>query len=90
MSSIPSILIVVEGKDAVKVVRQMAGPTNGREANAGTIRGDFSLSTQSNIIHASDSTETAKKEIERFFKKEEIHEYTKINFEWIYAKDEMN
>jgi nucleoside-diphosphate kinase len=88
MSSIPSILMIIEGKEAVKVVRQMCGVTNGREALPGTIRGDFSVSAQSNLVHASDSIETAKKEINRFFKKEEIHEYKKMNFDWIYAKDE--
>jgi len=88
MSSIPSILLVIEGKEAVKVVRQMAGSTNGRDALPGTIRGDYSISTQSNLVHASDSLETAKKEIERFFKKSELHSYQKMNFDWIYAKDE--
>lgn len=88
MSSIPSILMVLEGKDAVKVVRQMTGSTNGREALPGTIRGDFSVSTQSNLVHASDSSETAKKEIARFFNKQEIHKYQKMSFDWIYAKDE--
>ncbi|MDD5163529.1 MAG: nucleoside-diphosphate kinase [Candidatus ainarchaeum sp.] len=88
MSSIPSILIVVEGKQAIEVVRKMIGPTQGREAGPGTIRGDFSVSNQSNLIHASDSTETAQKEIERFFRPEEIHEYKKMNFDWIYSKGE--
>ncbi|MDD5148274.1 MAG: nucleoside-diphosphate kinase [Candidatus ainarchaeum sp.] len=90
MSSIPSILMVVEGKQAVEVVRKMVGPTQGRDANPGTIRGDFSVSNQSNIVHASDSADSAEKEIERFFRKEELHEYKKMNFEWIYSKDEKN
>ncbi|HLD59209.1 MAG TPA: nucleoside-diphosphate kinase [archaeon] len=88
MSSIPSILVVLEGKQAVEVVRKMTGPTQGRDAPSGTIRGDFSMSNQSNLVHASDSIETAKNEIERFFKKEEIHEYVKMNFEWIYSSEE--
>jgi nucleoside-diphosphate kinase len=90
MSSIPSILLVIEGKQAVEVVRKMIGPTQGREAPSGTIRGDFSVSNQSNLVHASDSTETAQKEIERFFKAEELHEYQKMNFDWIYSKDEKS
>ena len=88
MSSIPSILMVVEGKQAVEVVRKMVGPTQGRDGPPGTIRGDFSVSNQSNLVHASDSVESAEKEIQRFFKKEELHEYSKMNFEWIYSKDE--
>jgi nucleoside-diphosphate kinase len=88
MSSVPSILMVLEGKEAVSVVRKMVGSTQGREALPGTIRGDFSVSNQSNIVHASEDDEAAKKEIERFFKREEIHEYRKMNFDWIYSKDE--
>ncbi|MBN1941296.1 MAG: nucleoside-diphosphate kinase [Candidatus Diapherotrites archaeon] len=88
MSSIPSVLIIAEGKDAVNVVRQMTGPTNGREALPGTIRGDFSMSFQSNLVHASESKEIAEKEIKRFFKDSEIHGYEKINFNWIYCEEE--
>lgn len=75
MSSSPVIIAVVEGKDAVNVVRAMCGPTNARSAAPGTIRGDFSLSMQCNIIHASDSAETAENEIRRFFKPDELHSY---------------
>jgi len=96
MQSTPVILMCWEGldvvntvrKQAVEVVRKMTGPTQGRDAPSGTIRGDFSMSNQSNLVHASDSIETAKNEIERFFKKEEIHEYVKMNFEWIYSSEE--
>ena len=72
MTSSPIVALVVSGPEAVKVVRDMCGPTNARNAPAGTIRGDYSLSTQYNIIHASDSLETAKKEVARFFKKDEL------------------
>ena len=88
MASIPSELMIVKGKDAVKVVRKMVGSTQGREAEPGTIRGDYSVSNQSNIVHASENEEAAKEEIERFFKKEEIYEYKKMNFDWIYSSDE--
>lgn len=88
MTSIPSVLMVLEGKEAIEVVRTMVGSTKGREAAPGTIRGDYSISNQSNIVHASDSEENAKQEIERFFKKEEIYDYKKMNFDWIYSKDE--
>ena len=88
MRTTPSVLMVLEGLDAIEVVRKLAGETKGTEALPGTIRGDFSLSTQSNIVHASDSKENAAKEIKRFFKDDELHEYTKIDSEILYAKDE--
>lgn len=88
MSSIPSILMVLEGKDAISVVRKMVGSTQGREAAPGTIRGDCSVSNQSNIVHASENEKVAKAEIARFFKEEEIHDYKKMGFDWIYSKDE--
>jgi len=88
MSSIPCILMVLEGKEAIKVVRTMVGPTQGREAPPGTIRGDYSVSNQSNVVHASEDEKAAKAEIGRFFSKEEIFDYRKMNFDWIYSKDE--
>ncbi len=72
MTSSPIVALVVSGPEAVKVVRDMCGPTNARNAMPGTIRGDYSLSTQYNVIHASDSLETAQKEVARFFKKDEL------------------
>ncbi|MBQ0033739.1 MAG: nucleoside-diphosphate kinase, partial [Bacteroidales bacterium] len=54
MSATPVIALALEGVDAIEVVRQMAGPTNGRKALPGTIRGDYSMSGQQNIVHASD------------------------------------
>jgi nucleoside-diphosphate kinase len=88
MTSIPSILMVVEGKEGISVLRKMVGPTQGREAPPGTIRGDYSVSNQSNIVHASEDKKAAKAEIERFFSKEEIFDYKKMNFDWIYCSDE--
>ncbi len=89
MSSIPSIAVVLYGKEAVDVVRKMVGSTQGREANPGTIRGDYSISNQNNIVHASEDIEIAEEEISRFFKEDEIFEYAKMNFDWIYSKDEQ-
>ncbi|MBI1969800.1 nucleoside-diphosphate kinase [Candidatus Woesearchaeota archaeon] len=88
MRSIPVILVVLEGRNAVDVVREMCGVTDGSKAAAGTIRGDFSVSVQYNLVHASDSKETAEKEIKRFFKKEELFSYTRIDLEMLYAGDE--
>jgi len=84
----PTLLMVIEGNKAIPVVRKMAGVTYGAEALPGTIRGDYSLSHQHNIIHASDSEEAAEKEIKRFFKKDEIFPYRRIDWEMVYAEDE--
>jgi len=85
MKSAPSVLIVLEGRRVVDVVRKMAGVTEGVDAEPGTIRGDFSLSIQNTIIHASDSVEAAPKEIKRFFKESELLEYTKIDLDMVYS-----
>jgi len=88
MSSSPVVVAVIEGKEAVEAVRAMCGPTNARKAAPGTIRGDYSLSMQCNIIHASDSVETAQKEIARFFKPEELHSYKRSLEPLTYSADE--
>ena len=67
----------------------MAGATNGRNAAPGTIRGDYSMSVQENIIHASDSPETAEIELKRFFKDDEIFDYELKNLLSLYANDEF-
>lgn len=63
----PVVAAVLSGPSAVSVVRRMVGPTDGLEAPAGTIRGDYSLSKQRNLIHASDSLESAARERSIFF-----------------------
>ncbi|MBO5586928.1 MAG: nucleoside-diphosphate kinase [Prevotella sp.] len=85
----PVIVCCYEGVEAVEVVRQMAGVTNGRKAMPGTIRGDFSMSFQENIVHTSDSIETAKIELQRFFKEDEIFDYPQPQFSFLYAADEL-
>ena len=75
--------------DAVSVVREMAGATNGRKALPGTVRGDLCVSHQENIIHASDSLETAKAELERFFVPSDYCEYPSPLFDYLYAQDEL-
>ncbi|NYZ77762.1 nucleoside-diphosphate kinase [Candidatus Micrarchaeota archaeon] len=84
----PIVALVVEGKEAVEVVRLIVGPTNATKAPAGTIRGDFSNSTSRNVIHASDSKETAEKEVKRFFSEKEIFKYSFRNEYYRYAADE--
>jgi nucleoside-diphosphate kinase len=86
MKSSPVVVMALEGINAVSAIRLLVGPTKAWEANAGTIRGDFSLSTQSNIVHASDSVEAGEVEITRFFKKDELFSYTKIDTDFIYAE----
>ena len=88
MMDTPVIVLVLKGKDAVTVVRSMVGATNCRNAAPGTIRGDFGMSGQENIVHASDSPENAVIEINRFFKPEEIFDYTLPTIASIYAPDE--
>lgn len=89
MMSAPLVGMILEGKDAVKVVSKMAGATNGREADYGTIRGDFSISQSNNIVHASDSEEAAKEEIHRFFGEDEIHDWDRAISPYLYGEDEL-
>jgi nucleoside-diphosphate kinase len=88
MSSSPVVVAVIEGREAVQVCRDMCGPTNARKAAPGTIRGDFSLSTQCNVIHASDSPETAKNEVARFFNPGELDGYKRMLNDATYSSDE--
>jgi nucleoside-diphosphate kinase len=88
MTSGPILVLALEGQEAVEVVRKVVGVTNARKAEAGTIRGDFSMSTGRNTIHASDSRETAEKELKRFFKAEELFNYNLKLEDSIYAEDE--
>lgn len=86
MQACPVVVMAVEGINAVSALRLLVGPTKAWEANAGTIRGDYSLSTQSNIVHASDSIENGEIEVKRFFDASEIFNYQKIDTDFIYAE----
>lgn len=88
MMASPVIVCCYEGVDAIQVVRSMTGATNGRVAIPGTIRGDFSVSSQENIVHTSDSPKTAIEEINRFFKPEELFEYKQVYMPYLYHTDE--
>ncbi len=88
MTTDPVVAMVIEGKEAVDVVRLIVGPTNASKAEGGSIRGDFSNSTSRNVIHASDSKETAVKEIARFFKPTELFEYKLSTEHYLFASDE--
>lgn len=89
MMATPVVAMCVKGVEAVEVVRLMCGVTNGRKAAPGTIRGDFSMSGSQNIIHASDSPENAKIEIDRFFSPDEIFDYSPLTGGYVYSPDEM-
>ncbi len=84
ITSGPVVAMVVEGKNAVKVVRTIVGATNPQEAQPGTIRGDYGMDIGRNVIHASDSIESAEREISLFFKPEEIFDYKRIDEDWLY------
>ncbi len=75
MQSSPVVALVLEGDDAVAKVRAMLGPTNSKEAEPGTIRGDFGEDMMVNVCHASDSPENGEIEVKRFFRDEEIFAY---------------
>lgn len=88
MKSSPVVAMCWEGYEAVDAVRLVTGITKAREADAGTIRGDYAMSISCNVIHASDSIETAEKEVPRFFNPDEIHEYHKSEYEHVYNEEE--
>lgn len=88
MTASPVIVMVLKGVDAIEVVRLMTGSTNGRQALPGTIRGDFAMSNQENIIHASSSPEDAEVEIKRFFKPEELFDYTRADRKFVNGPSE--
>jgi nucleoside-diphosphate kinase len=84
----PIVACIIEGLEAIRVVRDMLGATSGLKANPGTIRGDFSSSRQMNLVHASDGPEAAKREIELYFKSDEIISHTPTITPWLRAGDE--
>lgn len=86
----PIVAFILEGLDAIPTVRNLVGITKGREAEAGSIRGDFGMSGQQNLIHASDSSEAAEKEIKLIFDKDEIFNYKSISEDLVYAKEELS
>lgn len=84
ITSGPVFAMVWEGENVIKTARNMMGATNPGEAASGTIRGDFGLTVGKNIIHGSDSPESAEREINLFFNEKEIVSYNKQDSEWIY------
>lgn len=84
----PVLAAVVEGLEAIKVVRDMLGATSGLQAAPGTIRGDYSSSRQMNLVHGSDGPEAAEREIALYFKPEELCEDEPTISKWLRASDE--
>ncbi len=89
MSRTPVIALCLEGLEAVEVCRRLCGVTNSRQADPGTIRGDLGMSMQANLVHASDSVETAQAEVARFFKPGELFDYQPALIKYQYAADEV-
>ncbi len=87
MKASPVVVIALSGIEAVAATRLIVGPTKAYEAAAGTIRGDLSLSMQSNIVHASDSLENGTTEVARFFAEDELFEYKRNDFDFINAEE---
>jgi nucleoside-diphosphate kinase len=88
LSSAPSLIMVWEADGVIDMSRKMMGATFGYEAQAGTIRGDYSCSRGYNLVHGSDGAETAAKEISLYFKPGEITEYNFTDANWLYGKND--
>ena len=88
ITSGPIVALAVEGLQAIRVVRDMLGATNGLKAAAGTIRGDFSSSMQMNLVHASDGPEAAERELGLYFQADELHPYAPLLTPIMRAADE--
>jgi len=80
----PVMVGVLEGNEAIAVVRSMLGATNGVAAAPGTIRGDYSISKQNNLVHGSDSPESAQREIALWFKDGEVVDYSVAGSQWVF------
>jgi nucleoside-diphosphate kinase len=83
ITSAPVVVGILEGNEAITVVRTLLGATNGVAAAPGTVRGDFSSSKQNNLVHGSDSPESATREIALWFKPSEVADYELAGSEWV-------
>lgn len=88
ITSSPVVAMVVQGLEAIRVVRELVGDTSGLKASAGTIRGDFSSSQQKNLVHASDGPESAARELDLFFADREIRDFELALAPWFKAVNE--
>lgn len=83
ITSSPVLAMVWQGKDVIQAARQMMGATNPLEAAPGTIRGDYGVNVGQNIIHGSDSPESASREVKLFFNEQELLQYEKTEQQWV-------
>ncbi len=88
MKSSPVVVMAWEGFECINSVRIVVGATNPREADAGTIRGDFSIGAGRNLVHASDSKQSGEEEIKRFFTDKELFDYDKSEYLHVYSDTE--
>ena len=88
ITSAPLVALALEGPDAIAIVRTINGATRPNQAAPGTIRGDFALETAQNLVHASDSPETAAAELAMWFEPAELHEYARDVDRWVLAPDD--
>ena len=84
ITSGPVVVMVLEGKSVISVVRNMMGKTDPLDSAPGTIRGDYGLSIGKNIVHGSDSATSAKREIDLFFEEEDFVAYRRCDEDWVY------
>lgn len=82
--SAPVVVLAIEGESAVAVVRRVIGATDSKEAQPGTVRGDFSCSKSMNVIHASDSAENAQIELSIFFGEKDLMNYSRLDANWVF------
>jgi nucleoside-diphosphate kinase len=90
MTSYPIVAMVWEGQEAVSVIRKMIGITLARQAEPGTIRGDFAISTQMNLIHASESVEAAEKELNILFAEGDLFSWERTDALHLYGEEERS
>lgn len=83
----PIVAMVLEGNDVIRIARQMLGKTFGLQAEPGTIRGDFGAARTYNLVHGSDSPESAAREIGLYFRPDEILDYERVGDEWTFDRD---
>ena len=84
MTATPVVAMAIEGVDAIRVVRMMAGTTNGRNAAPGTIRGDYAQEVGRNVVHGSDSVASAEREIAIYFTEDEVLDYEHLPAKWLF------
>jgi len=90
MSESPVMVLVLEGVGAITVCRKMMGATFGRDAEPGTIRGDYGVSRSYNLIHGSDSAQAAEREISLFFGANELVEWQPAGHTWVYDAEDLS